>query len=106
MADCMNHSISAVWIGNYDNRVGYMTVYEDSNFQGNRTNLFLSMFAPDAIISISSWLAQDRISSIDWSKLGELCRVNFYNNADGSGSSTTVYSAGIIPNRFPTCLTW
>lgn len=87
LKDIMNDCISAVYATTYDSRLGYVEVYDDINYSGNRTFIFPSKFNNDQLVSIAAWRQQDGISSIKWSNLGELTQMIFYDKIDGSGNS-------------------
>jgi len=82
----MNDIVSSfVWRHvNYD--LGAIEVFEDSNYQGDRSTIFLSEWSSYDIHDISKWFLQDRISSIRWNALNDRVSVTMYQNADGSGT--------------------
>lgn len=81
----MNDKVSAVYASTYDTSVGYVELYQNADFSGNRICLFLSKYTSGKIQNIGNWALDDRVSSIRWKHLGELIDVVFYDNTDGSG---------------------
>jgi len=82
----INDCITAAIVREFDTTPGYVTLYDDPQFGGNRTCLFLSHYKRDEIHSITKWRQNDKISSIDWSNLGELFHVQFFENPNGTGA--------------------
>src|SRR5437763_1182156 len=62
-----------------------MLFFDDSNFGGNRSTIFLSEWNSGTLYSISDWWLQDRISSVRWKTLSDRQTAVLFDNSDGSG---------------------
>jgi hypothetical protein len=90
LLDCnMNDCISCFFWRNVDLDLGAVVLYEDIDYGGSRSILFLSEWPANQTSSIADWYLQDRLSSIRWDKLNDRQQVWFYNNVDGTGGSYT-----------------
>lgn len=83
----MNDDISAWFWHTPDMNIGGVELYENANFQGNRTVLFLSEWTTGQPIALTDWYIADRASSVCWTSLHDAQMVSLFQNADGSGSS-------------------
>jgi hypothetical protein len=88
--------------------MGFVEVFDDCNFGGNRSVIFLSEWPAGQTVSISRWWLQDRISSMRWPSLtfggAGVASVYWADNTDGSGNpyydcscSNTSNQAGLVP---------
>ena len=82
----LNDRISAIYWRAVDIDEGIVELFNNSDFRGNRTCLFLGEWEADKIYSINDWEADDRVSSIRWN-IPDATYVSLYDNADGSGRS-------------------
>jgi hypothetical protein len=82
-----NDKLSMFFWRSVDLGLGAIELYEDANFSGNRTVLFLSEWARDTVHSMSGWYIHDRTSAARWSTLADSQMASLFNNTDGSGSS-------------------
>lgn len=90
LIDCnMNDCVSCFFWRNVDMNLGAVVLFENVNYGGNRSILFLSEWPSYSLISIAGWYLDDKLSSINWSNLADRQQVYFYDNTDGSGSSYT-----------------
>lgn len=83
----MNDCVSAFFWRTVDLNQGAIVLYQDANFSGSRSAIFLSEWAANTVFSISNWYLQDRVSSITWETLQDRQSVRLFNNADGSGNT-------------------
>jgi hypothetical protein len=81
----MNDCVSAFIWREVDLDMGAIELFDDINFGGNRTTLFLGEWPLDKVISIGDWWLNDRVSSVRWHMLNDLQTVALFENADGSG---------------------
>lgn len=82
----MNDCISAWFWHTPDLSIGAVELYENANFQANRTVLFLSEWKAGTIHSLDGWCIDDSASSARWGALNEAQTVSLFNGNDGSGS--------------------
>ena len=85
----MNDCVSAFLWREVDLDLGAIELFDEVNFSGNRTTLFLSEWNPGQLYSIGSWWLQDRVSSIRWSSLSDRQTAVLFDNTDGSGDAFT-----------------
>jgi hypothetical protein len=83
----MNDCVSSFFWRKVDLDLGAIELFEDDNFQGGRSTLFLSEWNTGTVYSLSEWWLQDKISSIRWKMLKDRQTAQFFDNADGSGSN-------------------
>lgn len=92
----MNDCISAWFSHTPDLSIGGVELYDDANFKGNRTVLFLSEWRASTgaetepqrrVHSLDKWYIKDRASSARWGALEDAQMVSLFNGNDGSGSS-------------------
>ncbi|NJK33013.1 MAG: hypothetical protein HC927_11705 [Deltaproteobacteria bacterium] len=88
----MNDCVSAFVWRDVDPSQGYVTLYENSNFAGARTSLFLSEWPSGNPQSMDGWYIEDKASSIEWHDKLDTLNMTLYENQDGSGK----YYANII----------
>jgi hypothetical protein len=81
----MNDCISSFFWRQVDLNLGAIEVFDDVNFAGNRSTIFLSEWNSGTIYSISDWWLQDRISSLRWKTLGDRQTAVLFDNNDGTG---------------------
>jgi hypothetical protein len=81
----MNDCISSFFWREVDLNLGAFEVFEDTNFKGNRSTIFLSEWEPGAIFSIGNWYLQDRISSVRWKALSDRQTAALFDNSNGTG---------------------
>jgi hypothetical protein len=81
----MNDCISSFFWREVDLDLGAIEVFDDVNFGGNRSAIFLSEWNSGTIYSIADWWLQDRISSVRWKTLGDRQTAALFDNVDGSG---------------------
>lgn len=82
----VNDILSAFFWRKVDPNSGAIELFEDSEFRGKRSTLFLSEWSPNSVHSLADWWLQDTISSIRWTSLDRQ-EVELFNNADGSGAA-------------------
>ncbi|NOK16531.1 ETX/MTX2 family pore-forming toxin [Corallococcus carmarthensis] len=83
----MNDCISAWFWHTPDLNLGGVELYQDADFKGNRTVLFLSEWNARQLHSLSGWYIHDSASSARWPSLYDAQTVSLFANADGSGVS-------------------
>jgi hypothetical protein len=81
----MNDCVSSFFWREVDLNLGAIEVFDDVNFAGNRSTIFLSEWNSGAIYSIADWWLQDRISSVRWRTLGDRQTAVLFDNYDGTG---------------------
>jgi hypothetical protein len=74
----------------FDTSVGYVKMWEDSNYNGVKKILELSMVPENTVISIGDWSMNDEVSSMKWEHLGSNIEVEFYEHGDASGRAMTI----------------
>lgn len=88
LLDCnMNDCVSAFFWRTVDLNQGAIVLYENSNFSGSRSAIFLSEWQSNTIFSIANWYLQDKVTGVTWETLQDRQSVRLFNNADGSGST-------------------
>jgi hypothetical protein len=83
----VNDVMSAFTVYDYDTDMGYVELFEDSNYGKLKVHIFLSEYDAGELVDIGDWWLNDRISSIKWDNMNELVKLTFYQNGDGSGRS-------------------
>jgi hypothetical protein len=83
----MNDCVSAFFWRIVDLDLGAMVLFEDSNYSGNRTAVFLAEWPAFQVNSIKDWYLADRVSSVNWSTINDRQMVSLFNNSDGTGIS-------------------
>jgi hypothetical protein len=83
----MNDCISSYFWRQVDLDIGAIEVFDDANFGGNRSTIFLSEWTSATVHSIGDWWLQDRISAVRWKTLADRQTAALFDNADGSGDS-------------------
>jgi hypothetical protein len=81
----MNDCISSYFWRDVDHNIGALELFEDINFKGNRTTIFLSEWSPGVIYSLADWYLHNRISSARWRTMHDRQTSALFRNADGSG---------------------
>ena len=66
----------------FDTSVGYVEMWEDSNYNGVEKILDLSTFPENTLISIGHWSMNDKVSSMKWEHLGSDIEVKFYEHGE------------------------
>jgi hypothetical protein len=101
----MNDCVSSFFWREVDLDLGAVEVFDDVNFAGNRSTIFLSEWNSGTLYSISDWWLQDRISSLRWKTLGDRQTAVLFDNTDGSGDQYnnikgwgTVKEIGSLPD--------
>jgi hypothetical protein len=91
----MNDCISSFFWRDVYLEMGAIELYEDTNFRGNRTILFLSEWPMGKVASLKGWYIDDRLSSAKWDTLQDtqsaelwenVGQGNAYANISGNGS--------------------
>jgi hypothetical protein len=84
----MNDQISMFFWRKVDLSVGAIELYQDVDFKGNRTVIFLSEWPRDAVVSMDGWfIADNRLSSAKWSTLPETQTAKLFEKGDASGQT-------------------
>lgn len=81
----MNDCISAWFWHTPDLNLGGVEIYQDADFKGNRTVLFLSEWNARQLHSLYGWYIHDRASSLRWPSLADAQTVSLFANTDGTG---------------------
>jgi hypothetical protein len=81
----MNDCASAFFWRPVDLLMGAIELYEDQDFKGNRTVLFLSEWPSSKAASLSGWYIEDRLSSAKWDTLRDVQYAQLFQNSDGTG---------------------
>jgi hypothetical protein len=81
----MNDCVSAFFWRIVDIDLGAIVIFEDANYLGNRSAIFLGEWPAFGVNSIAGWYLADRVSSADWSSLSDRQMVSLFDNADGTG---------------------
>jgi hypothetical protein len=85
----MNDCISAFYYRAVNLGMGAVELFEDANFGGNRTILFLQDWPEGQLTSVDGWYIDDKLSSARWDTLMDSLDVSLFDNVDGSGASYT-----------------
>lgn len=83
----MNDCISSFFWRSIQMQIGAIELFEDENFSGNRTVIFLDDWSFQTVNSIEDWYIADRASSARWRSLDSTIAASLFDNVDGSGSS-------------------
>jgi len=83
----MNDCISSFFWRRIPFNIGAIELFEDVDFGGNRTILFLDDWPFGTVNSIEGWYIDDRVSSARWTSLDDVVAAMLFDNIDGSGSS-------------------
>lgn len=67
-----------------DLKIGAIELFADPKFQGRRTTLFLSEWAPEVVHSLRGWSINDNVSSIRWNTLQDRQTATLYSGLDGN----------------------
>lgn len=81
----MNDCVSSFFWREVDLDLGAIELFDDINFGGNRSTVFLSEWNSGKIYSIAGWWLQDRISSVRWKTLSDRQTAILFDNSDGTG---------------------
>ena len=65
--------------------MGAIELYEDENFAGNRTVLFLAEWPMNTVASLQGWYISNRLSSAKWETLRDVQLATLTSAPDGSG---------------------
>lgn len=88
LVDCnMNDCVSAFFWRRVDLNQGAIELFDDDNFKGNRTTLFLSEWPFGKINSIDRWWLAGRVSSVRWKSLQDSQSASLFSSTDGTGIS-------------------
>ena len=79
----INAAASFFW-RKVDLKIGAIELFADPKFQGRRTTLFLSEWAPGAVHSLRGWSMDDNVSSIRWYTLQDRQTATLYSGLDGN----------------------
>ncbi len=85
MANNENDCISSFFWRTVDLNLGAIELFDDLDFGGNRSTIFLSEWNSGKIYSIVDWWLQDRLSSIRWKTLNDRQTAIVFDNGDGTG---------------------
>ncbi|MDI1431181.1 hypothetical protein [Polyangium sorediatum] len=85
----LNDCASAFLQRNVDLDMGYVCLYEEGDFKGNCTTLFMSEWELDTDTphNMDGWHIEDKLSSIKWQDMLDTFSMELYANSDGSGKS-------------------
>jgi hypothetical protein len=83
----MNDCISAFFWRQVDLSMGAIELYENTDFQGNRTVLFPAEWSAGKVISLDGWYINDRLSSSRWDTLRDTHSAELFDLPDGKGKS-------------------
>jgi hypothetical protein len=83
----LNDCVSAFFWREVDLRMGAVELYDDADFKGNRSVIFLAEWPSATVNSIGDWWINDRVSAVRWGALDDRQMMVLYENADGSGRS-------------------
>jgi hypothetical protein len=76
----MNDCISSFFWRDVYLEMGAIELYEDANFRGNRTTLFLSEWPMGKVASLKGWYIDDRLSSAKWDTLQDTQSAEMWEN--------------------------
>lgn len=80
----MSRAAASFFWRKVDLKIGAIELFADPNFQGRRTTLFLSEWAPGAVHSLRGWSMDDNVSSIRWYTLQDRQTATLYSGLDGN----------------------
>ena len=87
LADCnMNDCVSAFFWRKVDLDLGAIELFDDGDFKGNRTTIFLSEWPVGKVNSIDGWWLAGRVSSARWKSLQDSQSMSLFSSSDGSGN--------------------
>lgn len=95
----INDCVSAYMWDTFNTDLGYIACYEDRYRGGARLLIFMDRYAPNTNYDISSWWFKSRISSIDWSQLGDIISFHFWQGNNKSGQCYN-NAYGWNPNKY------
>ena len=82
-----NDCISAFFWREVALDMGAIELFEDTNFGGNRTVLFLQEWPMETLISVNDWYIADKASSAKWDTLRDTQSADLFADIDGRGKS-------------------
>jgi hypothetical protein len=85
----MNDDVSSFFWRTVDLNMGAIEFFEDANFNGGRTTIFLSEWNSGVVNAVSDWWLQDTISSVRWKTLNDRQTAILFDNSDGTGNQYT-----------------
>jgi len=83
----MNDCASAFFWRQVDFDLGAIELFDDENFGGNRSTIFLGEWPSRTVQSIDGWWLQDAVSSVRWTMLNDRQMASLCDNGDGTGRS-------------------
>ncbi|MGP0064431.1 MAG: ETX/MTX2 family pore-forming toxin [Isosphaeraceae bacterium] len=83
----MNDCISSFFWRPVNLGMGAIELYENANYSGNRTVLFLSEWPASTVTSLDGWYIDDKLSSARWDTLIDTESATLFDNVDGTGKS-------------------
>ncbi|KAJ5852579.1 uncharacterized protein N7529_011964 [Penicillium soppii] len=82
----MNDCISSFFWRTVDLNMGAIEMFDDVDFNGGRTTIFLSEWNSGQIYPVNNWWLQDKVSSIRWKSLNDRQKATLFDNSDGTGN--------------------
>jgi len=83
----MNDCVSSFYFRTVNLNLGAIELFDDWDYKGGRTTIFLSDWPPGKVHSLLNWWISDRASSARWQTLNDRQTVSLYDNTDASGRS-------------------
>ncbi|KAJ5538524.1 hypothetical protein N7494_008003 [Penicillium frequentans] len=83
----MNDCVSSFSFREVDLNMGAIELFEDADFNGGRTTIFLSEWNSGVTYSIGDWWITDAVSSVRWKSLNDRQAAVLADNWDGSGDN-------------------
>ena len=91
----MNDCVSAFFWREVDMDLGAIQLYEDLDFKGARSVIFLSEWNSGVPNSIENWYIGGKASSVRWNALNDRQSVVLFENKDGTAGVTRISRRGI-----------
>lgn len=95
----MNDCVSSFFWRKVDLAQGAIELFDDVNFQGNRSTLFLGEWPMGTAVSLENWWLRGRVSSVRWHMLDDRQTVALFSNTDGTGALIPTSRVGDGPRR-------
>ncbi|HEX6098604.1 MAG TPA: ETX/MTX2 family pore-forming toxin [Thermoanaerobaculia bacterium] len=83
----MNDCVSAFFWRQVDFDLGAIELFDDANFGGNRSTIFLGEWPAATAQSIDGWWLHDAVSSVRWWMMNDRQQASLFDNSDGTGRS-------------------
>lgn len=83
----MNDCVSGFFWRQVDFNLGAIELFEDADFRGTRSTIFLGEWPSGTVHSLDGWWLKDAASSVRWMMLNDRQTASLFDDADGGGRS-------------------